>query len=230
MTADLIGVLVADNDALARRVVSSEIGRSHRFEVVGEASDWETTVTVARRREVAIVVLELRVGGEGSSELIRQVLDGDDPPYVVVFSAGTDVDAAVDAIAAGAAGFVTKDDGAAALLPALDRVSAGEVVLPGMLAMKVIELVRDAPEGGVGMRPVVSQFTAREWEILDVMSTGASTQEIADELVLSAHTIYSHIKNIMHKLDVHTRAEAVAKAQELRAAPRDGGALAGRWA
>lgn len=227
MTADRVGVLVADNDALARHVVSSEIERSNGFEVVGEADDWETTVTLARRGEVAIVVLELRIGGECSNELIRELLDSANQPYVVVFSAGTEIDAAVDAIAAGAAGFVAKDDGPAALLSALDRVSADEVVLPGVLAMKVIEMVRGAREGGVGMRPVVSQFTAREWEILDVMSTGASTQEIADELVLSAHTIYSHIKNIMRKLDVHSRAEAVEKAQALRAAPRNGRPIAG---
>jgi len=87
------------------------------------------------------------------------------------------------------------------------------VVLPGWLAMQIVELLRLAPQDGLGMRPVVSEFTAREWEILDLMSRGASTNEIADELVVSPHTVYSHVKHIMQKLGVHTRKAAVERAR-----------------
>jgi DNA-binding NarL/FixJ family response regulator len=77
--------------------------------------------------------------------------------------------------------------------------------------------LRELPEGGIGMRPIQSVLTTREWEIVDQLCQERSTEEIADELVLSTETIRTHIKNIMRKLDVHSRADVVGMVQRLRA-------------
>jgi ATP/maltotriose-dependent transcriptional regulator MalT len=66
------------------------------------------------------------------------------------------------------------------------------------------------------MRPVRSALTAREWEVLDLMVSGASTEQISKDLVVSLETVRSHIKHILQKLGVHTRAQAIARARELR--------------
>jgi DNA-binding NarL/FixJ family response regulator len=207
-----IGVLVADNDALARRVVCSELERSEYVSFVAEAGDQAEAIDVARHPEITLVVLEPRITEGQIERHVRQLRDREGPPDVLIFSADIGADAALDAIRAGACGVVSKAEGVGALLSAFDRVADGDLVLPGTLVMALIELVRVAPEAGVGMRPVVSQLTEREWEIIDLMSAGASTQAIADELVLSVHTVYSHIKNIMRKLGVHARDEAVRAA------------------
>jgi DNA-binding NarL/FixJ family response regulator len=77
--------------------------------------------------------------------------------------------------------------------------------------------LRELPEGGIGMRPIQSVLTTREWEIVDQLCLERSTEEIADALVLSTETVRTHIKNIMRKLEVHSRADVVALVQRLRA-------------
>jgi DNA-binding NarL/FixJ family response regulator len=82
--------------------------------------------------------------------------------------------------------------------------------------MRVLETLRSLPDRG--WRPLHSQLTTREWEVVELLAEGAGTQDIAAELVLSPATVYGHVKNIMRKLDVSSRDEAVAAAQRLRPA------------
>ena len=84
--------------------------------------------------------------------------------------------------------------------------------------MQLIEQLRRAPEGVGGMR--VSPLTAREWEVVDLLYQGQTTDEIAEALVLSHETVRSHIKNLMRKLGAKTRAEAVALAHKTRGGDR----------
>jgi DNA-binding NarL/FixJ family response regulator len=82
--------------------------------------------------------------------------------------------------------------------------------------MLLIERLRRLPEGGIGMRPVHTPLTAREWEILDFFCQGKGTKQIAETLVLSEETIHSHSKSVLRKLNVHSRQEAIEVAQRLR--------------
>ena len=92
------------------------------------------------------------------------------------------------------------------------------------MTLSLIERLREAPSGSSGMRPVKSPLTAREWEVIDLLKASKTNDQIADELVLSPETIRSHMKNILRKLKVRTRQEAVAVADEMRnaAPPTDG--------
>jgi two-component system, NarL family, response regulator LiaR len=82
--------------------------------------------------------------------------------------------------------------------------------------MRVVEQMRKPAAPG-GMRPVKSPLTTREWEVIDLIGSGKSTDQIAAELVLSGETVRSHVKNILRKLDAHSREEAVAITQRMRA-------------
>ena len=92
----------------------------------------------------------------------------------------------------------------------------GEAAISRRLAMQLIQHYRTAPTGGAGLRPVRSRLTDREWEVLDILATGATTDEIARNLVLSPETVRSHLKNLYRKLEVNTREDAVQAASRLR--------------
>ncbi len=97
------------------------------------------------------------------------------------------------------------------------RGAAGEPVLAPAVARRLIERLRALPEGGLGVRPVRSPLTAREWEVLDLLCAGLTVDEIADGLVLARDTVRTHVKRIFRKLGVHSQAEAVEMANGIRA-------------
>lgn len=209
-------VVVADGDPLARRVVRKELECHDIFDVVAETATAHDVVDLVREHRAQLVVLELQMPGmDGVAALARIVREVPDAK-VVVFTVLDGDDVAIAALRAGARGFLSKDLGVEAAVAALGAVLRGEAAIPRRLAMKIIELLRGAPDGGSGLRPVRSELTTREWEVLDHLCAGRSTREVAEALVLSEDTVYSHVKNIMRKLHVHSRAEAVERAMEVR--------------
>src|SRR5581483_42289 len=111
---------------------------------------------------------------------------------------------------AGDAGYLTKDVDIVHIPGLLQRVAAGEPALAPRVTAQLIEELRRLPIAGRGMRPVRSDLTSREWEVLDLVAEGKSEDDIADELVLSLETVRSHIKSLHRKLGVHTRTELIA--------------------
>jgi NarL family two-component system response regulator LiaR len=95
-------------------------------------------------------------------------------------------------------------------------VVRGESAFSRKVTMRLIERLRNFPEGGTGIRPVRSSLTEREWEILDFFCQGKDTKQIAEALVLSEDTVYTHSKNVLRKLNVHSRQEAVEAARRMR--------------
>src|SRR5947209_11397362 len=115
-----------------------------------------------------------------------------------------------------AARFQCKDASTESVTRALRAVAHGEAAISRHLTMRLVEMMRRTSENGIGLRPVKSVLTSREWEVLDLMCAGAATREIADALFLSEDTVYSHSKSILRKLGVHSRGEAVIAAERLR--------------
>jgi NarL family two-component system response regulator LiaR len=127
----------------------------------------------------------------------------------VLASADSD-EAALLAVADGAAGYLPREIDLGALARAVGGVMAGEGAISRAMAARLMERLKALSAERVGMRPVRSELTTREWEVLDLMKSGASTAQIARELVVSPDTVYSHIQHILRKLGAHSRAEAVA--------------------
>jgi DNA-binding NarL/FixJ family response regulator len=117
---------------------------------------------------------------------------------------------------AGAVGYLSKDVDVDKLPQALEGARDGEAAISRRLSMQLIEQLRRVPEPTTGMRPVKSPLTAREWEVVDLLYEGRTTDQIADTLVLSTETVRSHIKNLMRKLGANTREQAVALAHRMR--------------
>jgi DNA-binding NarL/FixJ family response regulator len=208
-------VLLADPDPLVRRVVCDELRRGG-FIVVANTGDGREALELARFYHPDLVVMEARLPSLDGESAIRAM--GRDAPQtrVVVLSADADEELGLQLLRAGAVGYLAKDHDLAALPRVLTKVAEGEAAVPRSLAMRVLESLRRLPERG--WRPLHSQLTTREWEVVELLAGGASTQDIAEELVLSPATVYGHVKNILRKLGVKSRAEAVARAHELRPA------------
>jgi DNA-binding NarL/FixJ family response regulator len=102
-----------------------------------------------------------------------------------------------------------------------DALEAAGIIVPDAVLVRLTARLQEqlppAVEPGPGMRPVRSPLTAREWEVLDLLCTGCTTAVIAREMCLSRETVRTHVRNMLRKLDVHSRKEAIAVAERLRA-------------
>jgi DNA-binding NarL/FixJ family response regulator len=208
-------VIVADDDPLARRLVRDALQLADII-VVADATDGREAVELAKYYRPDVVLMDVVMPGvdglKATEQITREV-----PETRVVMLTGTNEDElGLLGLKAGAVGFITKDVSVDAVPRAVRGVHAGEAAISGVLSRRIVTELQSLPPGGIGVRPVRSPLTPREWEVLDLLCQDKDTQEIADVLFLSVETVRSHIKNMLRKLGVRSRQEAVALAASLR--------------
>lgn len=206
-------VLIADHDALARRMMHGVL-QDAGLVVIGDARDGREAVELARHYQPEVLLIDLALPPSGGVDVIRQLVGIVDTRIVTV-SAAPDVDEPVlAALHAGAIAHIDKDVDPDEFVRLVILASGGEAIIPSRVMRRLLELWREIPAGG--WRPLRSTLTTREWEIVDLLSEGATTEAIAERLVLSPSTVYTHVYRLLRKLGVHSRLEAVAAAQRLR--------------
>lgn len=208
-------VVVADGDPLARRMLRDMLLRDG-VSVVAEATNGKEAVELAGFYGPDVVVLDALLPGGDVVETARTIGTRFPNVAIVLVAASPDDDQALRGLRAGAAGYLGKEFEPGMLARILRGVLDGEAAVSRRLAMLVVESDRRAPRAGAGLRPVRSPLTDREWEVLDLLASGTSTEEIARGLVLSTETVRSHLKNLYRKLGVSSRSEAVAAAERIR--------------
>jgi DNA-binding NarL/FixJ family response regulator len=222
-TGSPVRAVIADDDPFARRVIK-EVLQGAGVRVIAEAANGRQAVEYALYYHPDVMVMDVVMpeldGIMATRQIIKQLPD---QLIIVLTGAGDDDDElGLQALRAGAAGFLSKDADIEALPRALEGVRSGEAAVSRKMTKRLIERLRNAPSGATGMRPVKSPLTPREWEVIDLLQSGKSTEAIAQTLVLSTETVRSHVKNILRKLDVRSREEAVAAAEKMRSAPSMG--------
>lgn len=215
-------VVVADDDPLARRTVRDALQQAG-IVVVADAANGREAVELALHYRPDLVLMDVVMPEIDGIAAARKIREQAPEVRVVILSMSEDDELGLLGIRAGAAGYLTKDLDVVRLPGMLERAAAGEPAVTPQLTARLIEELRKLPAAGRGMRPVRSELSSREWEVLDLLADGRNPDEIADELVLSVETVRSHVKSLHRKLDVHSRAELIDAVRRLRASSGESG-------
>ena len=211
----MISVALADDQALVRAGFRALLGAEDDLEVVGEASDGEEAVRVARRTSPDVFLMDIRMPGMDGLDATR-IICGDErlAGVRVVILTTFDLDEYVfEALRIGASGFLVKDTDPAELVQAVRAVARGDALLsPGVTRRLVSEFAsrarRPAPVGDLDL------LTDREREVVALVGEGLSNDEIAERLIVSPATAKTHVSRAMIKLGTRDRAQLVVLAYE----------------
>ena len=210
-------VIVADDDPFARRMIKDALQRAGVV-IIAEAHNGYEAVELCLHYRPDVVVMDVVMPEIDGIAATRRILKEIPEQLVVMLTSTDEDDMGLLGLRAGAVGFLSKDLDIDVLPRALHGAIDGEAVISRKLGRRLVEHLRTAASGPTGMRPVKSPLTAREWEVIDLLYEGMTTEQIADTLVLASETVRSHVKNIMKKLDARSRGEAVEAAQRMRGA------------
>ncbi|HSJ55154.1 MAG TPA: response regulator transcription factor [Anaerolineae bacterium] len=204
MSRNVIRVLVVDDHALVRKGIRALLAEIADVEVVGEAGDGAEAIAQARALHPDVVLMDLVMPRLDGIEATRQLCAAGQGPAILVLTSFGGDDKVFPAIKAGALGYLLKDSDPAELLKAIRQVHRGEPSLAPGVARKVLLEMRDP-----GQRPPTSDpLTDREMEVLRLVATGLSNQEIAGRLVVTEATVRSHVSNVLAKLHLANRVQA----------------------
>ena len=213
MTGAVIRVLLADDQQLVRSGFRMILRADPALEVVGEAADGVEAVSLARELRPDVVLMDVRMPRVDGIEATRQICTATDHARVLVLTT-FDLDEYVfAALRAGASGFLLKDAPEEHLLAAIRIVADGGSLFAPSVSRLLVERFA-ALDGSTAAPPSLDALTARELEVLRFLARGRSNAEIAAELVVSEHTVKTHVARVLGKLGLRDRIQAVILAYE----------------
>ena len=207
-------VLIADDQALIRGGFRVILESEPDLEVVGEAEDGEQAADLAKGLKPDVVLMDIRMPGVDGIAATKRLLTGERPPRVLILTTFDHDEYLYDAIRAGASGFLLKNVSPTHLVHAVRTVATGDALLDPALTRKLLDEFARRPAPGARAPERLADLTDRELEVLKLVARGLSNSEIARELVVSAATVKTHVSNILTKLNLHDRVQAVVTAYE----------------
>ncbi|MGD8487252.1 MAG: response regulator transcription factor [Chloroflexota bacterium] len=198
---DPIMVAVADDHPMFRAGVVMSLGQEEGIEIVGEAGDATTALELARRELPDVMLLDIAMPG-GGHQAARWIAAACPATRIVMLTVSEDEDDLLEAMKAGASGYVLKGAGASELAAVIRSVHAGEVYVAPALAWGMLREMRSPRTSPY------DELTEREREVLELVAEGLSNQEVGERLGLAEKTIKHYMTNILGKLQVRSRVEA----------------------
>ncbi len=210
----MIRIVLVDDQTLVRQGIRSLLELAGDVAIVAEASDGDEGVAVIRRERPDVVLLDLRMPKKGGVDVLRVLRATDALPPTIVLTTFDDDEALLDAVRAGAKGYLLKDVSLERLTEAIRAVAAGESLIQPAITERVLRGLEHVRRDFDALSPP-DPLTRRELEILRLMAGGYSNREIAGALGTAEGTVKNHASSILSKLGVRDRTRAVLKALEL---------------
>jgi NarL family two-component system response regulator LiaR len=209
-------VVVVDDDETLRGRLRGALQDAGLI-VIAEADNGRDAIDLAAHFRPDVVIMDIVMANVDGLSATRQIVERAPTVRILLLTASDDLDLGMVGLRAGAAGHQVKGGPVEDIVAAVQRMAAGEPVVGPDLTWRLIESLRGLPVGGLGVRPVRSKLTPREWEVLDLLCAGLSVDQISDELVLARDTVRTHVKRLLRKLGAHSQAEAISIANGIRA-------------
>jgi DNA-binding NarL/FixJ family response regulator len=222
MTAERTTVLIADDQRVVREGLTMVLGLMPGVEIVGSARDGEQAIALVAQMQPDVVLMDLRMPRCDGVEATRRLTQSGSPTKVVVLTSYADDHSVIQALRAGACGFLTKDAGSAEIAAALEAAKRGESAIdPAVQHHLVKAFARTAPLQWTppDQTQLPDGLTPREAAVLALIGEGLSNPEIAERLTVTETTVKSHINHLYGKTGARDRAQAVAYAYRHRLAP-----------
>jgi DNA-binding NarL/FixJ family response regulator len=198
-------VLIADDQTLFRAGLARLLEEDDRIEIVGQATDGADALKQALKVKPDVVLMDLKMPNVDGIEATRQILAQLPLTKVLILTTFEADNHVIQALKAGARGYVLKDSAAAAIVSSIVAVVSGESVMAGAVANRVLEMLT----GASTPKEFYDGLTAREVEILKLMATGMANKQIAFRLKISEKTVRNHVSNMYEKLGIYDRSQAV---------------------
>lgn len=219
--APAVRVMLVDDQPLLREGIATILSAQPGLEVIAQASTGAEAIEIAAHTQVDVICMDVEMPGIDGLEATRQIIAGSEsPPRVLVLTTFSREDYLLEALQSGASGFLLKTTKPEQLADAIKSVAAGDALLSPEVTRSVIQraMTTQQPTPGDGTPPPQSlppgtePLTARELEVLRLVATGLSNEEIAADLVIGRATVKTHVSNVLMKLHLRDRVQAVAYA------------------
>jgi two-component system invasion response regulator UvrY len=200
----MLRVLIADDHAVVRQGLRQILGEIPELGTVGEAGNGQDTLDMVRAEPWDVLVLDMSMPGRGGLDILRDVRRERPQTRVLVLSMHPEDQFAVRMLKAGASGYMTKESAPEELVAAVRKIITGGKYVSASLAEKLaFDVDRDND------RPLHESLSDREFQVLRLLASGRTVQQIADELMLSAKTISTYRARVLEKLKMKTNAELI---------------------
>lgn len=213
-----IRLVLVDDQEMYRSGFRMVLSSRPEFEVVGDADDGDTALELLRTVEADVVLMDVRMRRMDGVEATRRIREADGPRVLILTTFDLD-EYAYDAIQAGASGFLLKDAPLEELVTAIKHVHDGDAVVAPSTTRRLLDrFAAQRPDEAPKVewsRAGLSELTAREREVLELIARGLSNGEIADDLVIAESTVRVHVGRILAKLGLRDRVQAVVMAYKI---------------
>lgn len=210
-----IRILIADDHLFYREGVRTLLSTADAIEIVGEASNGQEVVARAAELEPNIILMDLKMPGQNGIDATRQIVQKQPSVGILVVTMFDDDESVFAVMRAGARGYILKDADQEELVRAITAVYRGEAIFSPAIAQRMMKYFSNlSREGRSKADTAFPELTERELDILELIAQGYGNPVIANRLSLSVKTVQNYVSNILNKLQVIDRSEAIVRARE----------------